>query len=421
MSAPSSAMTVRSPAAPYTGRLSSTAAFYLQASITVSFLAGSSAPTPIYPIYQQQWGFSPIAITLVFGIYALAVLSALLVFGRLSDHIGRRPVLIAATAAQAITMLLFATADGLAGLMTARVLQGISTGAAVAAVGAGLLDLNKERGASANAIAPTLGTALGGLLAGFAVQFLPAPTHLVYLFLCVVFILQGLGVLAMPESLSPRAGALRSLKPQLRLPAATRGPFLFALPALVATWALPGFYGSLAPMLIHALSGLNSPLLGGLALFVLAGSGAAAILLTHRHSPRAMMTRGTASLFIGVAMTLAALPYHSSVLFFVGTAIAGFGFGASFQGAVRAVVLNAAPHDRAGVLSVVFVVSYLAMGLPAILAGYHLAHGGSLFATATEFGAFVMGLAALALLGAHVKVNDASSVRGTAKVSMKSC
>jgi len=174
-------------------------------------------------------------------------------------------------------------------------------------------------------------------------------------------------------------------------------------------------------MLIRALSGLNSPLLGGLALFVLAGSGAAAILLTHRHSPRAMMTRGTPSLFIGVATTLAALPYHSPVLFFVGTAIAGFGFGASFQGAVRAVVLNAAPHERAGVLSVVFVVSYLAMGLPAILAGYHLAHGGSLFATASEFGAFVMGLAALALLGAHVKTNVPNPVCGEAKIAMKSC
>src|ERR1700682_1881081 len=90
-----------------TGHLSPTASFYLLASITVSFLAGSSAPTPLYPLYQAAWGFSPITITVVFGIYAIAVLGALLVAGRLSDHVGRRPVLIAATLTQAATMVIF--------------------------------------------------------------------------------------------------------------------------------------------------------------------------------------------------------------------------------------------------------------------------------------------------------------------------
>src|SRR5712691_11372397 len=93
--------------------LSQTASFYLLASITVSYLASSSAPTPLYPIYQAEWGFSPLAITFVFGIYAVAVLGALLVAGRLSDFLGRGPVLIVATMVQAATMLLFAFADGL--------------------------------------------------------------------------------------------------------------------------------------------------------------------------------------------------------------------------------------------------------------------------------------------------------------------
>src|ERR1700680_5059764 len=94
-----------------TGHLSPTASFYLLASITVSFLAGSSAPTPLYPLYQKMWGFSPVMLTLVFGVYALAVLAALLVAGRLSDHLGRRPVLIVAAISQALVMLLFATAE----------------------------------------------------------------------------------------------------------------------------------------------------------------------------------------------------------------------------------------------------------------------------------------------------------------------
>jgi len=79
--------------------------------------------------------------------------------------------------------------------------------------------------------------------------------------------------------------------------------------------------------------------------------------------------------------------------------VAGMGFGAGFQGAVRTVVPFATSRERAGVLSVIFVVSYVAMGAPAMLAGYLLAHGGNVFATAREFGAVVMVLAGLALVG----------------------
>jgi hypothetical protein len=135
-------------------RIPAGAALYLQASIILFFLAGSSAPTPLYAVYQAKWGFSPITTTVVFGVYALAVLASLLVVGRLSDHIGRRPVLLAAIAVQAATMLVFATAEGVPELMVARVIQGLSTGAAAGAVGAGMLDIDRAKGTIANAVAP---------------------------------------------------------------------------------------------------------------------------------------------------------------------------------------------------------------------------------------------------------------------------
>src|SRR5258707_1656819 len=170
------------------------ASLYLLASITVTNLASSSAPTPLYPIYQAQWGFSSLAITFVFGIYAVAVLGALLVAGRLSDYVGRRPVLIVTTMIQAATMLLFAFAGGLSTLIAARVIQGLSTGAALAAVGAGMLDIDKARGTVANSVAPASGTALGAVLAGIMAHYLPAPTQLVYFVLAMIFIAQVVGV-----------------------------------------------------------------------------------------------------------------------------------------------------------------------------------------------------------------------------------
>jgi len=383
-----------------TRQRSPTAAFLLLASLTVSFLAGSSAPTPLYPVYMAQWGLSPLTITLIFGIYALAVLLALLTAGRLSDHLGRKPVLLAATLAQAATMLLFATATSAAGLLLARVVQGVTTGAALGAIGAALIDLSKAKGAVANAVAPPFGTATGAVIGGVLVQYLPLPMHLVYAVFGVLFLLQAVGLTYFAESVSPRSGVLASLKPQLKLPAATRGPLLLAAPALVAVWSLAGFYGSLGPMLVGSMLGSSTPLLGGLALFVLAASGGIAIVLLQHREPKELMKLGVATLLVGVGIAVATLPYKSIGLFFLGTAIAGVGFGAAFQGAVRIVVPSAAPHERAGVLSIVFTICYIAMGAPAVVAGWAIAeHYGNLIEAARAFGVVVMVLAGLALLG----------------------
>src|SRR5882762_2846111 len=391
------------PAAIGAGRISPGAAFYLLASITITFLAGSSAPTPLYPLYQAKWGFSPITITVVFAVYALGLLGALLIAGRLSDYIGRRPVLVAATMAHAVTMLIFSTANGVGDLLVARVIQGVSAGAAIAAVGAGMLDLDKARGTVANAIAPALGTATGGIVSGLMVHFLPAPTHLVYLVLGVAFLAQAAGVGLMTETTTPRPGALGSLMPRFSVPGATRRPLLIAVPALVAPWALAGFYGSLGPVLMRSTFGLDSSLFGGLALFILAGSAAVSIFLLQRYDAAVMTSVGASSLLAGVTIVMLALSYQSPAAFFLGTVVAGAGFGTSVQGAIGIVVPFAPPSQRAGVLSVIFVVSYLAMGAPAVVAGYLVAHGGNINTTARELGATVMVLAALALLGSVAK------------------
>jgi MFS family permease len=379
--------------------LSQRASFFLLASITVSFLAGSLAPTPLYPVYQAEWGFSALTTTEIFGIYALALLGSLLVAGRLSDHVGRRPVLIVATLMQAVVMLIFATANGVAALMLARVVQGLATGAALGAVGAGMLDLDKARGPVANAVTPPLGTAAGGLLAGLLVHYLPAPTLLVYFVLAVVFLLQAVGVVFMAETVTRRPGAVASLAPQFGVPAAARTPMLVAAPALVAAWALAGFYASLIPALTHSVFGFDPSLASGIAAFVFAASGASTVLTLSSRAPRTVMAVGAFALIAGTAGAMGALGAHSAAGFFLATAFAGSGFGAGFQGAMRTVLPTAKPHERAGVLSVVFVVCYLAMGIPAIVAGFFVSHGGALLPTAQHFGALVVALAAFALLG----------------------
>lgn len=382
-----------------TRTLSPRAAFFLLASITVSFLAGSLAPTPLYPVYQAEWGFSALTTTEIFGIYAVALLGSLLIAGRLSDHVGRRPVLIVATLVQALVMLMFATANGVTALMLARVVQGVATGAALGAVGAGMLDLDKARGPVANAVTPPLGTSAGGLVAGLFVHYLPAPTTLVYVALAAVFVLQAVGVTFIAETVTPRAGAIASLKPQFGLPAAARAPMLIAAPVLVAAWSLAGFYASLIPALTRIVLGFDPSLASGIAAFVFAGSAAATVLALSARVPRTVMVYGAFALIVGTAAAMMALGAHSPAGFFFATALAGSGFGAGFQGAMRTVLPTAKAHERAGVLSVMFVVSYLAMGLPAIAAGFLVSHGTALLATAQSFGTVVAVLSALALAG----------------------
>jgi hypothetical protein len=381
------------------GRLTGRPALYLLASLVVSLLAASAAPTPLYAIYQRMWGFTPITITIVFGVYAVAVLAALLTLGRLSDSVGRRPVLLAALAVQVVAMVVYATAGGVGELMGARIIQGLATGAALGAIGAGMLDVDRERGALFNALAPGLGTGSGALISALVVQFLPAPTHLIYLALIGVFVLQAIGVVLLRETVTPVPVTASVFTPEVGLPRAVRGRVLAAAPVLFASWALAGLYAALGPSIVQALTGSGNVVLGASSLTVLAGTAVAASYLLRTVPARTVLLWGIGALVTGVAITLIALGAGSLALFFVGTAVSGVGFGAGFQGGIRTVVPLAAPHERAGVLSLLYVISYLGMGVPAVAAGFGATDGLGLLGAARVYGLALIVLAGLALAG----------------------
>lgn len=378
--------------------------FYLLASVTLSFLAGSSAPTPLYPVYQAMWGFAPVTVAAIFAVYAVVLLAALLVLGRLSDHIGRRPVIVTAALVQAAAMAVFASAQDTSALFIARIVQGVATGAAIAAIGAAMLDLDRQRGTLANAVAPALGTATGAVLAGVLVHWLPQPTHLVYWVLGTAYLLQAAGVASMPEPGRRVPGALASLRPRFTASPQARAALRIAAPAVLAGWSLAGFAGSLGPALVRRDLALDASLGGGLALFTLAGSAGVTVLALRRAHEKTLLTFGATALLTGMGAMLVALQAGSPAAYIAASMLAGAGFGASFQGGVRSVLAAASVADRAGALSVLFVLSYLAMGLPAVAAGAIVALTGNLHATSIGFGLFVMALAGLARLGLRAGV-----------------
>jgi hypothetical protein len=272
-----------------------------------------------------------------------------------------------------------------------------------------MLDIDRPRGTVANSVAPGTGTATGALASALIVQYLPAPTRLVYLLLLGVFALQAAGVALLPETVGRKPGALGSLVPRIALPRQVRRPVAIAAPVLFAVWALAGFYGSLGPALTGTLVHSRSALYGGLSLSILAGVAAASVLALRGTATRTVLYTGVLALIIGVGVTLISIDAGSAAGFFAGSAVAGLGFGSGFQGGIRLVVPLARPHERAGVLSLLYVVSYLGMGVPAVLAGVLVVHAGGLLDTAREYGIAVIVLAGAALIGLVATRNGAET------------
>jgi MFS family permease len=376
--------------------LGNRATFVLLSSTMVTLLAAASAPTPLYSVYARRFAFSSTTLTVIFGVYAVSVLTALLIGGSLSDHVGRRPVLFAGLTVEIASLIVFATASGAGQLLLARVLQGVATGTALSAVGAGLVDLDKIRGTVANGVGGPAGTAVGAIGSAVLVSTLPAPTKLVYLTLAGLFALQAIAVLLMAETSPTTPGALASLRPRFAVPARVRTPLLIAAPVLFAVWALAGYYASLGPTLVRVVDGSNSVIVGALALTALAGTASLTVFLGRAVEPRKLIFVATPVLIAGAAVTLGAVSARSLALFFVGSVISGVGFGGGLQASLGTVVPCALPHERAGVLSIVFVVSYLGLGIPAVLAGIRVVQVG-IGATASEYLIGVMVLAAGAL------------------------
>ncbi|MBY8947888.1 MULTISPECIES: MFS transporter [unclassified Pseudomonas] len=363
----------------------------------LTFLAASSAPTPLYHLYQEGLHFSAGMLTLIFGVYALSLLAALLTVGSLSDHLGRRPVIFTALLLNMLAMVLFINESSVAWLIAARTVQGFATGMATAVLGAALLDTDRQQGPLVNSVAPLLGMACGAMGSSLLVEFAPLPTQLIYWTLLALMLVQALCVWRLPETVQRIPGALASLRPTLHVPPQARRALWLSLPVDVAVWAMGGFYLSLAPSLVRAATGSTSNLIGGGLVAVLTLSGAL-MIFTLRNRPASKVLRlGAMLLAVGVAMILTAVHSASLPLFFIATLIAGSGFGAGFLGALRSVVPLALPHERAGLMSAFYVLSYLAFCLPSLLAGNLIRRFG-LIATTDGYGAVLILLALGALI-----------------------
>ncbi|MFF3621460.1 MFS transporter [Streptomyces sp. NPDC002467] len=389
------------PAAHAAGAQPGGSGFWVVGAVLVLLMLSSSVPSALYVLYQQRWGLSSGTITVVFALYAVTVLAGLLLFGSLSDTLGRRPVLGAGLVLAIVSMGLFAGAQGLGLLLAARAVQGLAVGLATGAMGAALLELTPRTrpalGAQVNSAGPTVGIGLGGIGAGLLVQYAPAPTVLSYLLLVVAFAVTLVGVVRMRESAPGTGGRPRVVPHRIRVPAGARRRFGILVLTIVAVWSVGGFYLSLGPHLALSLLRSTNYLVGGATVALLAGAATVAQLVLGRTEALRTAVLGLLGLLAGLALVLLALGTGSAPVFLVATAVLGSGWGAAFLGSFRALSALADPAHRGELTAAVYVFAYLAMSVPAVLAGM-LTNIHGLHRTSVGFMAAVAAVCALALL-----------------------
>ncbi|MFD4504223.1 MFS transporter [Streptomyces sp. NPDC058457] len=371
-------------------------AFWLVALAFHITMLGATLPTPLYPLYQRQLGFSTLTTTVIFAAYALGVLTALVLFGRVSDAIGRRRTLLPGLACSALSAMVFLTAHDLALLLVARLLSGLSAGVFTGTATATLVDLAGQNGSERATLVATVAN-IGGLGAGPSVsgtlaRLAPDPLRLPFLVHLLLLTCAVVGIWLTPEPVptsTPRP-RLRVTRP--RVPAAMQATFVRASTAGFAGFAVLGLYTSVAPSFLSRLLGLPDPALAGAVAGTLcAASALGQIVLVKPLGHRALPV-ACGLIVVGMALLAAGLAAASLLLLVAAGAVAGLGQGVAFRGALTVLNSKAPSARRAEVASAFFVVMYTATSLPVI--GVGLAAGAVGLRTAGT--GFSLGVALLA-------------------------
>jgi len=343
---------------------------YGSALLTYAFAAimvGTTLPTPMYAVYADHMHFAVFTTTVIFATYAAGVLAALLAFGRWSDAVGRRPVLVAGAVFALVSAAVFLVADDVPLLLVGRLLSGFSagifTGTATAAVVEAAPPERKGRAAVMATIANVGGLGLGPLVAGVLVEYAPHPLQLSFVVHIVLVVLALLAVLIAPET-SARSGQIGFQR--LSVPAELRPVFVTAATAAFAGFAVMGLFTAVAPSFVAGVMGIpNHAVAGAIASSIFAAS-AVAQLAARRVSPDRAVAIGCAILAVGMVMLAVALHLSSLPGLIIAAVVAGIGQGISFSRGLAAVAERSPADRRAEVSSTYFVVAYVAISLPVI-------------------------------------------------------
>lgn len=373
------------------------------AGVAFAFLVtmlGTTLPTPLYPGYQTAYGFSQLIITVIFAAYALGVIAALLVAGRWSDQLGRRPLLFAGLTAAALSDLVFLGAEGLSSLLAGRVLSGMSagifTGTATVAVVESAPAAWKRTATFVATAANMGGLGLGPVVAGALAEYVAWPLHLAYAVHLGLLVIAVLGVAVAAETVT-RPPRIRLRVQRLKVPAEVRGVFMPAVIAGFAGFAVLGFFTATAPAFMAQVLGHDNLLAIGLVAGCVFFASTLGQLAQDRLPPARRLPLGCAVVIVGALVVGAGLALATLWVFLLGALIVGLGQGIAFRAGLGAVAAACPMNQRGAVTSTFFVIVYVAISIPVVGIGV-VARLVGLQATGVGFAIGVALLAGVALV-----------------------
>jgi len=342
-------------------------AFGMLAYAFAAIMVGTTLPTPMYALYGEQMHFAVLTTTVIYATYAGGVLFALLAFGRWSDAIGRRPVLLAGVVFAVASAAVFLVAHSVSMLLVGRVLSGLSagifTGTATAAVIEAAPENWRTKAAAVATVVNIGGLGTGPLLAGLLVEYAPAPLHLSFIVHIVLALLAGAAVLIVPET-SQRTGSIGVQR--LSVPAEVRAVFVIAALAAFAGFAVTGLFTAVAPSFLSQVVGITNHAVAGLIACSIFAASAMAQVAARTMNPQRAVAIGCAILVAGMVILAVALHFSSLAGLIAAAVVSGIGQGISFSRGLAAVAERTPPGRRAEVSSTYFVVAYVAISLPVV-------------------------------------------------------
>jgi len=366
-------------------------------------MIGTTMPTPLYPLYERELGFGGLMVTVVFATYAVGVLAALLLVGRLSDQVGRKAVLLPGIGVAAASSLVFLIPDSLPALFAGRLLSGVSAGVFTGVATATIIDLapptGRARAGLLAAMVNMLGLGLGPVLSGALADVAPYPLVLPYVVHVALVAVAAVGLAVVPEPVPRRPGPVRWQVQRIGVPDEVRPTFVRAAVGGFAGFAVLGFFTAVSPLFLGQVLHETRHIVPGLVVFAVLGSSTAGQLLSARLAERTSLLGGCLALAVGVVVVAIGVATALLPVLVAGAVIAGFGQGASFRAGLQAVTGAAPAERRSEVSSSYFLVLYVAISIPVIGVGA----GAQVFGLVPTAVVFA-GIVALLAVGAFVSL-----------------
>ncbi|WP_409419983.1 MFS transporter [Pseudaeromonas sp. ZJS20] len=346
-----------------------------------------------------------LALSISSVVYFIGAVTALLLFGRLTNYLGRKPVSLTALLLAALSVLFFLNLHDAFALIAGRLLQGLACGLATTALAAWLIDHAQAVPAwippAVISCGPMTGLTVGGVGAGCLIEYGPYLRQLAFVVALMLIVMAILMLIKSQETMPRQAGALRSLKPNFTLPARAKQAFPLAACTFVCTWALGGFFQAFGPAMTREQLHSHSAVAAALVFASIMAPSSIGASLAGRMTPSRAQFAGMLSFTLFVGGILFSLHLGLLSSFLVASILAGIAQGLVLTGSIGTLVGGLLPEERANVFSVIYATSYVGAAVPTLIAG-HFSEQFSLLQVACGYGVLALG-GALTLLTAKVR------------------